>query len=82
MAIRSNMTYREAIAIHKAQCEQDPVYFMRNFCKIQHPKKGRIKFDLYDVQAQALKELSQYQYCIVNKTRQIGFSTLIAAYAL
>ena len=29
------------------RCAQDPVHFMRKYCYIQHPQRGRIQFNLY-----------------------------------
>jgi len=76
------MTVKQAIALHKAQCEKDAVYFVTNFCYIQHPIRKKIKFDLFDVQKEALEDLQNYRYNIALKSRQMGFSTLVAAYCL
>ena len=43
MADIKNVIKREYL-----KCAQDPVYFMRKYCTIQHPKKGKMKFDLYE----------------------------------
>ena len=32
------------------KCSEDPVYFMRQYCYIQHPIKGKIKFNLFPFQ--------------------------------
>jgi len=29
------------------KCINDPCYFLRNFCYIVHPIRGKVKFDLY-----------------------------------
>lgn len=76
------MNLKQAIALHKSQCEKDAVYFATNFCYIQHPIKKKIKFDLFDVQKEALADLQKYKYNIALKSRQMGFSTLVAAYVL
>ena len=36
--------------IELAKCANDPKYFMRTHCWIQHPTKGRMKFELFDFQ--------------------------------
>lgn len=64
------------------RCAQDPVHFMRKYCKIQHPKKGKIYFHLYPFQAQALQEISDHRFNVILKSRQMGISTLSAGYAL
>lgn len=62
------------------KCGRDPVYFIKNYCKIQHPLKGLIPFHLYDFQADLLHEFNDYQFNIILKARQLGISTITAAY--
>ena len=61
---------------------EDPVFFMREYVKIQHPNKGTIPFDLYPFQEKTLKEFDLHRYLLILKSRQLGITTLIAAYAL
>ncbi len=61
-------------------CAENPVYFIENYCTIQHPKRGLIKFELYDFQKEAVKSFLINDKVIVNKARQLGFSTLTAAF--
>ena len=63
-------------------CAKDPVFFMRNYCYIQHPKRGKIKFNLYDFQEKSLSELRDNRYNVILKSRQLGISTLSAGFAL
>ena len=37
------------------KCANDPIYFARNFIKVQHPKFGSIPFDMYPYQERAIK---------------------------
>jgi len=39
---------KEAIRKEFKKCARDPVHFLRRYCYIQHPLKGKIKFDLFD----------------------------------
>lgn len=64
------------------KCIQDPVHFMKKYCQIQHPQKGKIPFHLYPFQEQALRDLRDHDYNIILKSRQLGISTLSAGYAL
>ena len=61
---------------------QDPVHFMRKYCTIQHPTKGKVKFDLYPYQERCLTEFKDNSYNIILKARQLGISTLSAGYSL
>ncbi len=63
-------------------CAKDPVYFLRKYCVIQHPMKGKIPFSLYNFQENTLEDLVQHDYNVILKARQLGISTLTAGYAL
>ena len=74
-------TLRDVIREETRRCMEDPVYFMRKYVKIQHPNKGTIPFDLYPFQEDALNEFD-YRYLLILKSRQLGITTLVAAYSL
>ena len=76
------MSARKERARKWLRCKVDPEYFIRNFVKIVHQKKGIIPFDMYDFQERALKDLFQYDYTVTLKARQMGMTTLLSAYAL
>ena len=56
-------------------------FFCENYAFIKHPNQGRIPFVLRDAQKETVKAWLSDRYTIVLKARQIGFSTLAAAYA-
>ena len=64
------------------KCAQDPVYFMKKYYWIQHPQRGRIQFNLYLFQEGVLHQFQKNKYNIVNKSRQLGISTLSSVYSL
>lgn len=64
------------------KCAEDPVYFMKKYYMIQHPQKGRMLFNLYPFQESVLKVFTGDKNVIINKSRQLGISTLVSAYAL
>ena len=64
------------------KCAKDPVYFMKKYCMIQHPTRGRIKFNLFPFQEGTLKLLQNNDRSIILKSRQLGISTLSAGMAL
>ena len=78
----SQKTLKEIIKEEYKKCYLDPVYFMKKYCQIQHPKKGKIPFHLYPFQEKALRDLRDHDYNIILKSRQLGISTLSAGYAL
>mgnify|MGYP001164285160 FL=1 len=64
------------------RCAKDPVHFMRKYCYIQHPQRGRIQFNLFPFQEKVLKLMRDNPYSIILKSRQLGISTLSAGYSL
>lgn len=65
-----------------AKCMVDPVYFIREYVKIQHPSLGKMKFELYDYQVRLIQGFLENRFCITKVGRQMGKTTVIAAYLL
>jgi len=63
------------------KCGKDPVYFMKKYCKIQHPARGLLPFETYPFQDDCVKQFLEHRLNIILKSRQLGLSTLCAAYA-
>jgi len=64
------------------KCASNPAHFMRKYCYIQHPQRGRIMFNLYPFQDKVLNLWKDNPYDIILKSRQLGISTLVAGYSL
>lgn len=64
------------------RCGKDPSYFIKSYTKIQHPTRGTIRFDTYDFQDECVKAFQEHRLNIVLKSRQLGLSTICAAYAV
>jgi len=64
------------------KCAKDPVYFMKKYCWIQHPTRGRVQFNLYPFQEGTLNLLNKHDRSIILKSRQLGISTLSAGISL
>lgn len=78
----SDQNIKEIIKQEFVKCAKDPVYFMKKYYWIQHPQRGRIQFNLYPFQEKVLKLFQNNEYLVINKSRQLGISTLSSAYAL
>lgn len=63
------------------RCGKDPIYFINKYVSIQHPVKGRIPFSTYEFQDDVVRDVQQHRFNIVLKSRQLGLSTVSAAYA-
>ena len=64
------------------RCGTDPSYFISKYVKISHPLKGPIPFQTFPYQDNCLKAFQTNRFVITNKSRQLGLSTLSAAYSL
>ncbi len=64
------------------KCATDPVHFMKKYCFIQHPQRGKILFTLYPFQEKVLHLFKDNPYSLILKSRQLGISTLTAGYSL
>ena len=62
------------------KCGKTPDYFINTYAKITHPQKGLIPFHLYDFQKELLNSFQDYRFNIILKARQLGISTISAAY--
>lgn len=78
----SQQEIKQVIQQEYIKCAKDPVYFMKRYCYIQHPGRGRILFKLFPFQEKVLHLFKNNKFSIVNKSRQLGISTLVAAYSL
>ena len=78
----SQANIKEIIKQEYIKCATDPVHFFRKYCYITHPIKGRILFHLYPFQEEVLTEFRNSRFAIINKSRQLGISTLVAGFSL
>jgi len=82
MDITQKKTIKEIIAEQYGLCAKDYKYFIKKYCFIQHPVRGKIPFILYEYQEKILDEFINHRYNIILKSRQLGLSTVVANYAL
>jgi len=82
MSEQQPQNFKEIIKAEYIKCASDPVYFCRKYYYIQHPQRGRMLFNLYPFQEKILRQFQKGNYLIINKSRQLGISTLVSAYSL
>ena len=63
------------------KCAEDPVYFINNYCYIQHQTLGKIKFNLYPYQIKIIRSFHSNRWNILLQPRQSGKSQITSAYA-
>jgi hypothetical protein len=59
-----------------------PMYFMKEYVRIQHPTKGGIRFSPFDYQEDLVKNYNEHRYSINMLGRQMGKTTVAAGYLL
>ena len=64
------------------KCGKDPSHFFNKYVKIQHPTRGTIPFKTYRFQDDCVKDFNEHRFNVIVKSRQLGLSTLTAAYAV
>lgn len=74
--------YTREMAMELLRCARDPIYFIRNYVYIKHPKRGRIKFDLYPYQEEMIRKYSKFDFCCTLASRQVGKTETTAAFLL
>lgn len=81
---RANSTdeYTSAQVMELAKCMQDPIYFMENYLKVQHPTKGAVPFKLYPYQHDMVDAIHNNRKAIILASRQLGKTTVVAMYIL
>lgn len=78
----SNVNLRDVIKDEYRKSSIEPTYFLRKYGIIQHPIRGKVKFNLYPFQEATLSQFLKNRFNIILKSRQMGISTLVAAYAV
>ncbi len=75
------MLTKKEIVAEILRSGKDPNYFVNNYVKISHPIEGLIPFKTYEFQKQLLGDFNDYRFNVILKARQLGISTITAAYA-
>ena len=71
---------KEQILKEVIKSGKDPAYFINNYAKISHPMRGLIPFRTYDFQTDLIERFNDHRFTVILKARQLGISTITAAY--
>ena len=63
-------------------CMEDPHYFLKNFFYIQHPTKGKMKYEAFDYQGELLDSYNDHRFSVNMLGRQMGKTTTAVGYLL
>ncbi|BCU99506.1 MAG: hypothetical protein CM15mV28_0740 [Thaumasvirus sp.] len=64
------------------KCQEDPIYFIKNYIKIVSLDKGLIPFDMYHFQEEMVSKFHSHRFNIAKLPRQSGKSTIVTSYLL
>jgi len=64
------------------KCQNDIIYFLKNYVQVVHVDHGLIPFDLYDYQEDLINTIQDNRYVIVKSARQSGKSVTSLGYIL
>lgn len=78
----TEVNYSKDTILELGRCAVDQIYFIRNYVYIKHPKRGRIKFDLYDYQESLVHSYVENRFNIVLSSRQTGKTETTCAFLL
>ena len=80
--VKKPLSLKVIAQLEYERCARDPEYFIQKYVYIQMTNGGRGKFILYLFQKKLLHLLHTRERLIILKSRQLGITTLCAAYAL
>ncbi len=59
-----------------------PLFFMKEFMRIQHPTKGEMRFSPYPYQERLIESYNSHRFSIAMLPRQTGKTTCASGYLL
>lgn len=81
--IESDLSQEEKdVAVDLILSAFEPIHFIKNHCKIESSAKGIVNFDLYPYQEETIQTIEDNRFSFFLKSRQMGFTTMAAAYSL
>lgn len=80
VGVKIDFTFEQAREI--ARCKRDPIYFIKNYVKINNVDHGIVSFILWPFQERMIKTFNSNRFSICKIGRQSGKSTVVIAYLL
>lgn len=68
--------------VELVRCNDDIIYFIKNYVHIISLDEGIIKFQLYDYQEEMINNFSEHRFNICLLSRQLGKTSTVAAFLL
>lgn len=81
-ATNIDIQYTQEQIAEYVKCKEDPVYFIKTYCKIISLDAGLVSFDLFDYQVKFIEVLHNENRIVSMQPRQSGKTQVVAAYVL
>ena len=78
----AKVPYTEVQMLELMNCHDEPMYFMRNFLRIQHPTRGALSFSPYPYQNLMVNAFHTHRDTVVLAGRQVGKTAGAVGYLL
>lgn len=78
----ANDEYSPHLIQELVRCGSDVIYFIEQYVKVQHPTKGTVPMVLYEYQKEMIDAIHNNKDSIILASRQLGKTTVVAAYIL
>ena len=74
--------YTPEMVMELKRCRDDPVHFINNYIKTQHPTRGNVPFKLFEYQERFIRCLQNNRFIISLQSRQMGKTLTCAIFLL
>jgi len=74
--------FTEQDLVDISSCVDNPHYFLKNFFYIQHPTKGKMKYQAFEYQKELLDSYNNNRFSVNMLGRQMGKTTTAVGYLL
>lgn len=80
--VGTHIEFTEEQKIELRKCKRDPIYFIRNYCKIVSLDRGLVPFELFQYQIDYLESIHNNRKVVAMFPRQAGKTMTTAGYLL
>ena len=63
---------KDVIKKEYVKCAKDPIYFLKKYCVVQHPIKGKVPFHLWPFQEESLNTFEEHRFNVILKARNLA----------
>ena len=80
--VNTSIDFKPEEVAEVLKCQDDPIYFIKNYIKIVSLDEGLVPFNMYHFQEEMVSKFHDHRFNIAKLPRQSGKSTIVTAYLL